>query len=67
MVYIRKGGEMSKAYACRDAGMDCEWEVSAETEGELLRLIGKHLAEAHGMTDTPPDLLLQVRKAIKDE
>ena len=42
---------MSKAYACRDAGLECEWEVSSETEGELLRLIGKHLAKAHGMTD----------------
>ncbi len=57
---------MSKAYACRDAGMECEWEASAETEGELLRLIGKHLAEAHGMTDTPPDLLAQVSRAIKE-
>ena len=58
---------MSKAFACSDAGMDCEWEVSAETEGELLRLIGKHFAEAHKMTDTPPDLLLEVRQAIKEE
>ena len=66
-VYVRIGGKMSKAYACRDARMDCEWEVSAETEGELLRLIGKHLAEAHGLTDTSPDLLQQVRRAIKDE
>ena len=58
---------MSKAYACSDSGMECEWEVRAETEGELLRLIGKHLAAAHGMTDTSPDLLQQVRKAIKEE
>ena len=66
-VYVRIGGEMSKAYACRDAGMECEWEISAETEGKILRLIGKHLAEVHGMTDTSPDLLQQVRKAIKEE
>ncbi len=66
-VYVRIGGEMSKTYACHDARMDCEWEVSAETEGELLRLIGTHLAEVHGMTDTSPDLLQQVRKAIKEE
>ena len=65
-VHIAKEGEMSKAYACRDAGMDCDWEESAQTEGELLRLIGKHLAEAHKMTDTSPDLLQQVRKAIKE-
>ena len=66
-VHVRIGGEMSKTYACHDARMECEWEVSAETEGELLRLIGKHLAEAHGLTDTSPDLLQQVRRAIKDE
>ena len=58
---------MSKAYACRDAGLECEWEVSSETEGELLLLIGKHLAKDHGITDTSPVLLQQVRKAIKDE
>ncbi len=58
--------EMSKAYACRDIRMDCEWSVSAETEGELLRLIGEHFAEAHKATDTPPCLLAEVRKAIKN-
>ena len=59
--------EMSKAYTCRDIGMECEWSVSAETEGELLLLIGEHFAEAHKVTDTPPDLLAEVRKAIKNE
>ena len=58
---------MSKAYACRDIGMECEWGVSAETEGELLLLIGDHLAEIHATADTPPDLVVQVRAAIKEE
>ena len=58
---------MSKAYACCDAGMDCDWTTSAETEGEILLSIGEHIAEAHSITDTSPDLLQQVRKAIKDE
>lgn len=58
---------MSKAYSCRDIGMECEWSVSVETEGELLLLIGDHLAEVHEATDTPPCLLDKVRKAIKNE
>ena len=57
---------MSKAYTCRDIGMDCEWSVSAETEGELLLLIGEHMAQVHDIADTPPDMVVQVRTAIKD-
>ena len=54
-------------HTCRDIGMDCEWIVSAETEGELLLLIGEHMAQIHDIADTPPDLVVQVRTAIKDE
>ena len=66
-MHIQKGGQMSKAFTCRDIGMDCEWSVSAETEGELLLLIGEHMAQIHEIADTAPDLVVQVRKAIKDE
>ena len=58
---------MSKAYSCRDIGLECAWSVSAETEGELLLLIGEHMAQVHDIADTPPDLVVQVRTAIKDE
>ncbi len=58
---------MSKAYACRDIGMDCDWTIHAETEGELLRLIGEHVAQVHEINDTATDLLIRVRRAIKDE
>ena len=59
--------EMSKAYTCRDIGMDCGWRAKAETEGEILLLIGEHLAAAHKITDTPSELLVRVREAIRDE
>ena len=58
---------MSKAYKCRDIGMDCEWSVSAKTEGELLRSIGEHIAQVHKISDTSSQLLARVREAIKDE
>ncbi len=57
---------MSKAYTCRDIGMECGWSVAAESEGELLLLIGDHLAEVHEVIDTPPCLLAKVRIAIKN-
>ena len=58
--------EMSKAYTCRDIGMECEWSACAETEGELLLLIGEHFAKVHEVTETPPCLLAKVREAIKN-
>ena len=58
---------MSKAYSCSDIGLDCDWKASSETEGELLRVIGEHFAEVHQITDTPPDMVLQVREAIKSK
>ncbi len=59
--------EMSKVYTCRDIGMECEWSVSAETEGELLLLIGEHMAQVHEIADTSPDLVVHVMEAIKDK
>ena len=58
---------MSKAYACRDIGMDCDWRTKAKTEGEILVSIGEHVAAAHQITDTPSKLLMRVREAIRDE
>ncbi len=31
-----KETEMSKAFTCRDIGMDCDWTTEAEPEGEVL-------------------------------
>ena len=44
---------MSKAFTCRDIGLECEWSVSAETEGELLLLIGEHMAQINEIGDPP--------------
>lgn len=58
---------MSKAFTCRDIGMDCDWRTKAETEGEILVLIGEHIAAAHQITDAPSELLMRVKEAISDE
>jgi len=59
--------EMPKVFACRDIGMDCVWKTRAGTVGEILLVIGEHVAVAHKITDAPSELLVQVRKAIRDE
>jgi len=50
---------------CKDVGMDCEFEATAETEDELMKKIAEHAAEVHGLETIPPELLEKVKAAIK--
>lgn len=59
---------MAKEYkqlACRDAGMDCEFLVRAETDEEVLEVVGGHAMRVHGYKDIPPEMAAQVKSLIK--
>jgi predicted small metal-binding protein len=58
---------MAKVLRCRDVGLDCEGEIRAETEEEVLRQAAEHARTTHNMTDMPPDVVAKVRAAIRDE
>ncbi len=45
----------------------CQQRLRADNEPELLEQVARHAAEAHGISDMPPDLLQQVREAIREE
>lgn len=53
-------------FKCRDVGMTCDFEASAETKDELMKVIVRHGEDAHGIKTIPPDLMSNVQKAIKD-
>jgi len=53
-------------FACRDLGMDCDWEAEAPTVEELMSKIAEHAKHHHGMEEIPEELAEQVRKAIKE-
>lgn len=58
---------MGKSLKCKDVGMtDCNWEAKAETEEELLELAKAHAPE-HGLTEIPPEMVEQLKAAIRDE
>lgn len=57
---------MAKAVKCRDAGVDCDFEVRAETEEELLQKCAEHAKKDHGLNEIPPELAAKVRAAIRD-
>jgi predicted small metal-binding protein len=58
---------MAKVLRCQDVGLDCEGEIRAETEEEVLRQAAEHARTTHNMTDMPPDVVAKVRAAIRDE
>jgi predicted small metal-binding protein len=57
---------MAKMLRCRDAGVDCDGVIRAETEEELMRKVAEHAKTVHGMSEISPELAAKVKAAIKD-
>jgi predicted small metal-binding protein len=51
---------------CADLGKgDCTWQGTGSTVEELMMKAGQHAKEAHNITSFPPEMLAQVKAAIK--
>jgi predicted small metal-binding protein len=57
----------AKVLRCRDVGLDCEGELRADTEEEILRKAAEHAQTAHNVKDLSPKVVEKVRAAIRDE
>jgi predicted small metal-binding protein len=55
-----------KTLKCRDAGFDCEAEVHADTEEEILNQAAQHAQTAHN-TQVTPEMAAQLKTLIRDE
>ena len=53
------------SFRCRDIGVSCEFEATAKTEDELMKKIAEHARKAHNMKTIPPDMMENVKKAVK--
>lgn len=53
------------SYKCKDAGIDCGFKTTAETEEELMEIIAEHAGREHDMKSIPPDVMERIKKAIK--
>jgi len=65
----RKAKERRKAMKllrCRDAGFDCDHEVRADSEENLLQQVAQHAQTVHNVKVTP-ELVEQVKKLIREE
>jgi predicted small metal-binding protein len=51
---------MAKSISCADAGADCSWSASAETEEELMEKVAVHVKEEHKELKVTPELVEKV-------
>ena len=57
---------MTKSLSCTDAGVDCSWSATAETEEELLAKATEHVKESHKDMDITPAFAEKVKSLMKD-
>jgi predicted small metal-binding protein len=67
--YFGKKGRctMAKVLRCKDVGVDCDFEVRAATEEEVLKKAAEHAQTVHNMKEMTKEVVDKVRAAIRDE
>jgi predicted small metal-binding protein len=56
---------MTYSLECGAVMPGCAATFEGESKGEILDQVGPHVAEAHGISEVPPDVLEAVKAAIK--
>ena len=54
-----------KKLICRDIGVDCDSELTGETDEEIMGKAAEHVSSAHNLPSIPPHIEEKCRKAIK--
>ena len=57
---------MEKVLRCRDVGMDCDVEIHAQSEQEILDKAVEHAQTAHNLKEISPEVAQKARAAIHD-
>jgi len=58
---------MTKTISCKDAGKDCVWSASTETEEELMSLVTEHVLEEHKEIELTSENISNIKLLIKEE
>ena len=56
---------MPYSLKCRDAGQDCGFAVTAETEDEVMQHVATHAAAAHPDLELTPETVANVKSLIR--
>ncbi len=57
---------MTKSISCTDAGSDCGWSATAETEEELMNKVAEHAKADHKDLEITPEVVAKIKSIIKE-
>jgi predicted small metal-binding protein len=57
---------MTKSISCSDAGKDCGWSATAQTEEELMSKVTEHVKEEHKEIELNSESISSIKSLIKD-
>lgn len=55
-----------KQFRCGDVVPGCQWVTRNDDESELLREIGSHARDEHGMDEVPPEVADAIQRVITE-
>lgn len=58
---------MGKTISCKDAGKDCSWSASAESEEALMSLVTEHVLADHKEIELNSESISSIKSLIKDD
>ena len=57
---------MTKSISCSDAGKDCKWSVTSQTEEDLMSKVIEHVKEEHKEIEINSESISSIKSLIKD-
>jgi len=57
---------MTKSISCSDAGSDCGWSATAETEEDLMKKVEQHAQEEHKDMKITPEVIAKIKSIIQE-
>ena len=63
----RKGASMATTWACKNFGINCDFEASGETEEEMKKRWSEHAHAQHPVGEMPDYIRDKVRAAIPED
>jgi predicted small metal-binding protein len=57
---------MAKSISCSDAGKDCSWSTTADSEEELMRKVTEHVLSDHKEIELNEENISGIKSLIKE-
>jgi predicted small metal-binding protein len=57
---------MTKSISCKDAGKDCTWSATHESEEALMSMVKEHVLAEHKEIELNPENITNIKSLIKE-